>query len=135
MKSDETECPFCAEIIKAKAKVCKHCGRDVMPVDSSPKALDPDQVSSLKAAADTYNFLARIHFTGFEESEKPRLFKLAEAAGFRPVQSGKISRSLAVLVYGGTPGQKKLADAKNFGIKILSFSEFIGMVSKDGVCY
>lgn len=23
------ECPFCAEIIKARAKVCKHCGKDV----------------------------------------------------------------------------------------------------------
>lgn len=23
------ECPFCAEIIKARAKICKHCGRDV----------------------------------------------------------------------------------------------------------
>lgn len=23
------ECPFCAEIIKKRAKVCKHCGRDV----------------------------------------------------------------------------------------------------------
>lgn len=29
MKADEKECPFCAEIIKAKAKVCKHCGRDL----------------------------------------------------------------------------------------------------------
>jgi hypothetical protein len=23
------ECPFCAEIIKKRAKVCKHCGKDV----------------------------------------------------------------------------------------------------------
>ena len=23
------ECPFCAEIIKKRAKICKHCGRDV----------------------------------------------------------------------------------------------------------
>jgi hypothetical protein len=25
-----TECPFCAEIIKARAIVCKHCGKDVV---------------------------------------------------------------------------------------------------------
>lgn len=26
-----TECPYCAELIKKKAKVCKHRGRDVIP--------------------------------------------------------------------------------------------------------
>jgi len=23
------ECPFCAEVIKKRANVCKHCGKDV----------------------------------------------------------------------------------------------------------
>jgi len=23
------ECPFCAEIIKKKAKICKHCGKEI----------------------------------------------------------------------------------------------------------
>ena len=31
---DEKECPFCAEKILVKAKVCKHCKRDVEPSDS-----------------------------------------------------------------------------------------------------
>lgn len=26
---DEVDCPFCAEKILARAKVCKHCGKDV----------------------------------------------------------------------------------------------------------
>ena len=26
---EERECPFCAELILKKAKVCKHCGREV----------------------------------------------------------------------------------------------------------
>lgn len=26
------ECPFCAETILAKAKVCKHCGREIEPI-------------------------------------------------------------------------------------------------------
>jgi uncharacterized SAM-dependent methyltransferase len=26
------ECPFCAEIIKQRAKICKHCGKDVAGV-------------------------------------------------------------------------------------------------------
>jgi predicted RNA-binding Zn-ribbon protein involved in translation (DUF1610 family) len=25
----ERECPYCAEMILTRAKVCKHCGRDV----------------------------------------------------------------------------------------------------------
>jgi uncharacterized membrane protein YdbT with pleckstrin-like domain len=28
----ERECPYCAERILARARVCKHCGRDVTPV-------------------------------------------------------------------------------------------------------
>jgi uncharacterized membrane protein YdbT with pleckstrin-like domain len=31
----ERECPYCAERILAKARVCKHCGRDVEPVSES----------------------------------------------------------------------------------------------------
>lgn len=28
---DERDCPFCAERILSQAKVCKHCGRDMVP--------------------------------------------------------------------------------------------------------
>jgi membrane protein YdbS with pleckstrin-like domain len=30
----ERDCPFCAEPILARARVCKHCGRDVVPLES-----------------------------------------------------------------------------------------------------
>jgi predicted lipid-binding transport protein (Tim44 family) len=29
---DERDCPYCAEQILKKARVCKHCGRDVEPL-------------------------------------------------------------------------------------------------------
>lgn len=29
--NEYTECPYCAELVKKKAKVCKHCGRDIVP--------------------------------------------------------------------------------------------------------
>src|ERR1017187_9659738 len=32
MFRDERECPYCAEKILRKARVCKHCGRDVEPL-------------------------------------------------------------------------------------------------------
>lgn len=31
IRTQERDCPHCAEVIKAAAKVCKHCGRDVEP--------------------------------------------------------------------------------------------------------
>lgn len=31
-RRDERDCPYCAERILARAKVCKHCGRDVAPI-------------------------------------------------------------------------------------------------------
>ncbi len=37
----ERKCPFCAEIIKAEAIVCKHCGRDVEPVAIDEAAAPP----------------------------------------------------------------------------------------------
>ena len=27
---DTKKCPFCAELVKEEAKVCKHCGRDLV---------------------------------------------------------------------------------------------------------
>jgi uncharacterized membrane protein YdbT with pleckstrin-like domain len=32
---EERDCPYCAERILARAKVCKHCGRDVAPLPAS----------------------------------------------------------------------------------------------------
>lgn len=32
---EERDCPFCAERILARAKVCKHCGREVEPLIAS----------------------------------------------------------------------------------------------------
>lgn len=31
-RRDERECPYCAEMILKRAKLCKHCGKDVEPL-------------------------------------------------------------------------------------------------------
>ena len=40
MTSDERECPFCAETIKAKAILCRHCGSSVEIIE--PSTLEPE---------------------------------------------------------------------------------------------
>ena len=32
---DARKCPFCAEIVKAEARVCRFCGRDLVPSDGA----------------------------------------------------------------------------------------------------
>ena len=33
---ESRKCPHCAELIKAEAKVCRFCGRDVPPIEPKP---------------------------------------------------------------------------------------------------
>ena len=51
----ERECPWCAENILAKARVCKHCGRDVEPLDGNRPAASRDSddpAQSVEPTAD-----------------------------------------------------------------------------------
>lgn len=40
MNPDEKECPFCAETIKVKAIICKHCKSDLIVDDASSRVID-----------------------------------------------------------------------------------------------
>ncbi|MEY4559080.1 MAG: hypothetical protein RLZ82_95 [Actinomycetota bacterium] len=47
--SQTRECPFCKESILNHALVCKHCGRDVEPVQSAPFVSDVEMAASYKS--------------------------------------------------------------------------------------
>jgi hypothetical protein len=42
-KNPIKKCPYCAEVVKLEAKVCKHCGRDFAPVSSQPVVREVQQ--------------------------------------------------------------------------------------------
>jgi len=43
------ECPFCKEAILNHALVCKHCGRDVEPIETAPYVSEREMAESYKS--------------------------------------------------------------------------------------
>lgn len=64
--SDERECPFCAELIKAKAVKCKHCGSEVEPFKKEEQkqlktiATKTTEIDQVTENTPKYNSAARI---------------------------------------------------------------------------
>ncbi len=52
-EEDMVDCEWCAEPIKPKAKICKHCGKDVIPVEKKNAWYDEEDNSDTTSFMNT----------------------------------------------------------------------------------
>lgn len=51
---DQRKCPFCAELIKVDARVCRYCGRDLPDTPAATVARPPGPTAESTRAAQQY---------------------------------------------------------------------------------
>jgi hypothetical protein len=63
----ERKCPHCAEVIKAEAKVCRFCGRDVSPAEAA--------VTTPHEATGESRFKSRAEYEAWKAGQAPESSK------------------------------------------------------------
>lgn len=87
MERDEKECPFCAEIIKAKAILCKHCHSDLR---GAPKA----QPESAASSEDSGPALVQLDSSSFvPDTDEPAIPDQDDFPPQDPARQGRAGKS------------------------------------------
>lgn len=73
------KCPFCAETIKAEARVCKHCGRDIPKARLGSIVVDESQYKSAVIGGDINKLKQLVISGGDISSFKDDLLEIAIA--------------------------------------------------------
>ena len=120
MQSTEKQCPYCAEIIKAQAVICRFCQRDlsetliaVMPQSTEPPLLTEDDLMQRYKIIKEGDQYVAFTYEGFFSNEKKHFF---------PSLKGAIKTMFGVDIEGlraivdTSPAQENVSQA---GMKIL----------------